>query len=176
MIISFMDVVFLKGLKMKKSSLAIITFGILFTLAIFNISTAEAQRKNTTSHDVEPVNLTAENVMENIEDSQVTHYRKDKKHHKMGKENNKHYKYQDKYEEALKRIDKSSFSPEQKELLIEQARENLMLAEKQMQERKALAQQQMQKRSSLDMKPMLKDKGNRKAVKSVNAILKCGKK
>ena len=58
---------------------------ILPGILLFNAANAQAQRKNTTSHDVKPVELNATTLMEN--DAQAPDNIKEKKHHK-----NKHKK------------------------------------------------------------------------------------
>ncbi len=153
---------------------------LLFCAAMFTGVSAQAQRRNTTSHDVKVVNMAEENVSSSkASDS----YRKSSKKHKHECKDKKdcqkkHKKlideqiaeYQEDYQKALNKISKSSFSDKQKAILVKQATENRDLAIKQLNERQELRNRQMQERQEYEIPQMLKDKANRKAVKKVNKI------
>ncbi len=154
---------------------------------------ADAQRKNTTSHDVAPVDFTAANdtSTQNVNQGEcncgqdkkclkeckkmMKKERKDDKKHKEKKHHNKMIQEQteeinESYAKALHKIEKSSFSPEQKELLKKQALQNRDWALQKMNEYQQLMQQQMQARQKLDMQALMKDKDNRKLVKRISEI------
>lgn len=119
-----------------------------------------AQRKNTTSHEVAKI------------ESEVAHPKHDIK---MGKYHNKktHEDIQDineDYQKALRKIDKSSFSDEQKSLLKKQAAQSKELALKQLQERSQMAEQHQKAREALNMQDAMHSKANRKAVKKIHDI------
>ena len=71
---------------------------------------------------------------------------------------------------AIKKIDKSGFTQEQKELLVKQARENRDLAMEQMKARSDMRQRHMDARMKMNMQEMMGEKANRKAVKAVGKI------
>ncbi len=77
---------------------------------------------------------------------------------------------QEEYNEAVKKINQSNFSSNQKELLMKQARENQDLALKQMKERAELRVKHGEQRLNMNMGDMMMDKANRKAVKKVMKI------
>ena len=170
-------------------------------LAVATADQAAAQRRNTTSHDVKPVNLTVTadnhtaavsavdnsgckcgqdaacmkkcNKMQKSEQFADRHHKRVEKpagkhHRKMIEE--KKYDIEEDYNKALRRIDKSSFNQEQKDLLKKQAQQNRDFALKQVNDRQQLMQQQMQARQNLDMRAMTEHKANRKALKSVSRI------
>lgn len=74
------------------------------------------------------------------------------------------------YNTAIKKIDKSGFTQEQKELLVKQARENRDLAMEQMKARSDMRQRHMDARMKMNMQEMMGEKANRKAVKAVGKI------
>lgn len=74
------------------------------------------------------------------------------------------------YNTAIKKIDKSGFTQEQKELLVKQARENRDLAIEQMKARNDMRQRHMDARMKMNMQEMMGEKANRKAVKAVGKI------
>ena len=157
---------------------------------------ANAQRKNTTSHDVAPVDFTAvsDSASQNVNKNECNcgqdkkclkeckkmmnkerkydkkhNDKKDKKsHHKMMREQTE--EINDSYAKALRKIEKSSFSPEQKELLKQQAEQIRDWALQKMNEYQQLMQQQMQARQKLDMQALMKDKDNRKRIKNIAEI------
>lgn len=154
---------------------------------------ADAQRKNTTSHDVAPVDFTAVNdtSSQNVNKGEcncgqdkkclkeckkmMKKEHKDDKKHKEKKHHHKMIQEQteeinESYAKALHKIEKSSFSPEQKELLKKQAQQNRDWALQKMNEYQQLMQQQMQARQKLDMQALMKDKDNRKLVKRISEI------
>lgn len=160
---------------------------------------ADAQRKNTTSHDVAPVDFTtvSDNATQNVNTGECNcgqdkkclkeckkmmkkDQKKDKKHKdkKEKKDKKSHHKMvqeqteeiNESYAKALHKIEKSSFSPEQKELLKQQAEQNRDWALQKMNEYQQLMQQQMQARQKLDMQALMKDKDNRKLIKRISEI------
>ena len=163
---------------------------------------ASAQRKNTTSHDVAPVDLTTVNdtATQNVntnecncgqnkkclkeckkmmkKDQKEDKKHKEKKDKKNKKDKKSHHKMMqeqteeinESYAKALRKIEKSSFSPEQKELLKQQALQNRDWALQKMNEYQQLMQQQMQARQKLDMQALMKDKDNRKLIKKISEI------
>ncbi len=181
---------------MKKFYTLAITLAAAPALMLAVCNQANAQRKNTTSHDVAPVDFTAvsdsasQNVNKNEcncgqdkkclkkckklmkKDQKEDKKHKDKKdkksHHKMMREQTE--EINESYAKALRKIEKSSFSPEQKELLKQQAEQNRDWALQKMNEYQQLMQQQMQARQKLDMQALMKDKDNRKLVKRISEI------
>lgn len=163
---------------------------------ICNMSTAEAQRKNTTDHDVKPAMMDTSNdawgnpaktkgaMKEKIGMKDGCKCSAEQKSAdcncmkgKMQKKLNKNYEEKIKdinedYEKAVRKINKSSFNKDQKDLLNAQAKDNRDFMMKTAQEKKELRMQQMQDRQKLNMKQMMKDnENNKKAVKKVNGIL-----
>ncbi len=166
-------------------------------LAIASANQAAAQRRNTTSHDVKPVDLTAvagetASAPSRTVDNNGCNCGKDSKcmqkcgkmkkgFDKEGKDKKAAGKHcakmeeksrdiEEDYNKALRRIDKSSFNQAQKELLKKQAKQNRDLALKQNAELRQLMRQQSQERRDLDMRSMTDHKANRKALKSVSKI------
>ena len=169
-------------------------------LAVATANPAAAQRRNTTSHDVKPVDLTAtvnETAPATVKsvDNNGCNCGKDakcmKKCGKMMKHDNKMMKkdggknwgkHHDKmmkeqskeinedYSKAMRKIDNSGFNAEQKELLKKQAAENRDFSMKQMAERQKMMEKHMQARKAMNMQDMMQDKANRKAVKKVSKI------
>ncbi len=151
-------------------------------LAVFIVSPALAQRKNTTSHDVKPVNVSNSIAKsdkseckcgkdENCRKKCKKEMKKDgaRKHHNQRQQEQLNEINED-YAKALKKIDASSFSAEQKELLKKQAMENKELSLQQAEVRSKLMQQQADARRAADMRSAMNDKANRKAVKKVMNI------
>lgn len=163
-------------------------------LTVAIVSTAAAQRKNTTSHDVKSVNISEQAVVPTVDksgcncgtdakcmgkcgkmmnrDNKMMKHDGNKnwgKHHdKMMREQSK--EINEDYSKAMRKIDNSSFNAEQKELLKKQAAENRDFSMKQLAERQKIMAKQMQARQSLGMRDMMQDKANRKAVKKVSKI------
>ena len=165
-------------------------------LMIAACNQANAQRRNTTSHDVEPVDFTAvsDASAQNVNKGECNcgqdkkclkeckkMMKKDQKmhHEKKAKKGKKHHDnmmreqaedINENYTKALHKIEKSSFSPEQKELLKQQAEQNRRWALQKMNEYQQLMQQQMQARQKLDMQALMTDKDNRKIIKRISEI------
>lgn len=131
-------------------------------IALMAANPALAQRKNTTSHDVAKVETSAETPMHKMKKDMGKH------HQKKMQENTR--EINEDYQKALHKIDKSSFSDEQKTLLKKQAAENKDLALKQSQERAQQAEKHMKARKALNMQDAMHDKANRKAVKEIHEI------
>ncbi len=132
-------------------------------IALMTANPALAQRKNTTSHDVAKVETSADAPMHKMKNDMGKH------HQKMFEEEN--LEINKDYQKSLHKIDKSSFSDEQKTLLKAQAAENKDLALKQSQERAQMAEKHMKARKALNMQDQMHIKANRKAVKEIHEII-----
>lgn len=188
---------------MKK--LVYVLSAVLPAIILFNVNDANAQRRNTTSHDVRRVEIPAyqpESEQANIPDMvsdkiDGNHHDlkdsakkmmkkgekmmdcgcKDNKDCQKGCKMNKKLKershdIEDTYNDAIEKINKSSFNADQKKLLINQAQENRNFATQQLNDRKDLQKKQMKARMDAGLKnPMQAEKANRKAVKEVNKII-----
>lgn len=166
---------------------------------MFSLVDANAQRKNTTSHDVKVVHQTIEETApaQPYQAQPEGYYRHDKMMRKDGKMmkncdcgckkdkncmgncvKKQQGRYIEKetaeidedYNKALNKINKSGFNKNQKDILAKQASENRDLAVKQVNERAALRKYHMQQRMEAGMSQMMDEKANRKAVKKVMEI------
>lgn len=194
---------------------ALLAAVVLPAVLLLNVSNANAQRRNTTSHDVKPVMLNQpeaeapavyqDNIVRpDAEQVKIRKHQKDKykkamknkcgckdckkggfcncgkdggcmknkmmkKHHREARENIE--EINEDFHKANKRIEKSSFNENQRELLRKQARHNKDLALKQLKEREDLRQKHIQERMDAGVHKMMKDnKVNRKAVKKIDDI------
>ena len=116
---------------------------VLPVILLANLSEAQAQRKNSTDKEMK-----AAVEMVDKKDTKIKHW--------MSEENNE---ISEDYNKAIKKIDKSSFSAANKDILKTQAQHNKELMQKQVQEREGMRAE------------MKQSKENRKAVKEVNDIL-----
>lgn len=165
---------------------------------LFSMVDATAQRRNTTSHDVKPVQQVEEmarDVKHKSEKMEKKHHKddkkmkdckckKDKKCDCMKKKDDKHKdkKHQkfssneeitENYNKAVERINKSDFNAKQKAFLLKQAQDSRDFAIQQNEARQKLLQTQMADRQNFGItKDNLKDnKANKKAVKKISKIL-----
>ena len=172
---------------MKKTYLALAA-----ALAALSVNAALAQRKNTTVHDVAPINIASEpasvvpDALKNrcgcVADDAACLKKcpnKAAKHsydaRKADKKLNKKMaeakeEINESYAKALKKIKQSSFSADQKALLNKQAEQTRDLALEQMQARFNLMQEQLHQQHDMNFAPMMDNKDNRKAVKRVMKI------
>ena len=97
---------------------------------------------------------------------------KDKKEHHEKMKFNQEEINKD-YEKAVKKIEKSQFSADQKKLLMQQAQENRDLAIKQLNDRAELMKKHRNARMNDEgfFNAMKSDKANKKAVKEVSELL-----
>lgn len=170
-----------------KKLLFVLSLALPFALS--NISDASAQRKNSTEKDVpnkveqaydatvdgtkKAYESTKNAVVEMTNEISEKFDKKDKKHSPdewMKKEN---HDINEDYEKALRKINKSSFSQDQKNMLMKQASENKNLAIKQIKEKSDLMKKHWDARKNSEgfKKAMKEEKANRKAVKEVREIL-----
>jgi len=162
-----------------KKTLAVLSV-VLPAALLFSMVDASAQRRNTTSHDVKPLQQIEEakkDVMEKSDKMMKKHH-KDHKDHKKFDDRKHHQSFVNKeitenYNEAVERINKSSFDAKQKEFLLKQAQDSRDFAIQQSEARQKFIQTQMADRKNFGIsKDSLKDnKANRKAVKKINKIL-----
>lgn len=127
---------------------------VLPVVLLANLSEAQAQRKNSTDKEMK-----AAVEMVDKKDAKIKHW--------MSEENNE---IVEDYNKAIKKIDKSSFSAANKDILKTQAQHNKELMQKQIQERGDLMMKHWQEREGMRAE-MKQSKENRKAVKEVNDIL-----
>ena len=127
---------------------------ILPIVLLANLSEAQAQRKNTTEKDMK-----AAVEMVDKKDAKIKHW--------MSEETNE---INEDYSKAVKKINKSTFSDTNKEILKTQAQHNKDLMLKQLQDRGDLMMKHWQEREGM-RNEMMQSKENRKAVKEVNEIL-----
>lgn len=127
---------------------------VLPVVLLANLSDAQAQRKNSTEKDMK-----AAVEMVNKKDVKIKHW--------MSEETND---INEDYSKAVKKINKSTFSDANKEILKTQAQHNKDLMLKQLQDRGDLMMKHWQEREGM-RNEMMQSKENRKAVKEVNEIL-----
>lgn len=142
-----------------------------------HISDASAQRKNTTEKDIPA-------AVQQVQNDAAAHKMHDqkmmKKHDKMAKYDKKMMKQgewlnkktaeiNEDYNEAIEKINKSSFSDANKNILKTQAQENRDLALKQVKERADLKAKHWEARKAM-RNEMMAEKANHKAVKEVEDI------
>ena len=141
-------------------------------LAIASANQAAAQRRNTTSHDVKPVDLTAvagetASAPSRTVDNNGCNCGQDSKcMQKCGKMK----KGFDKEGKDKKAAGKHCAKMEEKSRDIEEDYNKALLALKQNAELRQLMRQQSQERRDLDMRSMTDHKANRKALKSISKI------
>ncbi len=166
-----------KGYHMKKLLLAT-----ALALPLLLSANAQAQRANHTKKDVstqisETYDKAADKTKEAMHDMKDGVSKKmdqmKKKHspeHKMKEEQKE---IAENYDKAVKKINKSSFNQDQKNMLLKQAAENRDLMTKQLQDRSNLMTKHWDARKNADGFPTAarSEKDNRKAVKAVRKIL-----
>ncbi len=154
---------------------------------LFSMADASAQHRNSASNEAKQ----AHHMEEKAKDVKHKSDKDMKKHHKEMNDckckkdkkcdcmKKKHQKYAnnehiiENYNEAVERINKSSFDAKQKEFLLKQAQDSRDFAMQQSEARQKFMQMQMADRKSFGFtKENLKDnKPNRKAVKKIHKIL-----
>lgn len=141
---------------------------ILPAIMLISSSDALAQRKNTTEKDVVPAYAAEQDYQ--YDGCKCPKGRKCDSGCMKNRMNEKTKDINEEYNTAIKKIDKSGFTQEQKELLVKQARENRDLAMEQMKARSDMRQRHMDARMKMNMQEMMGEKANRKAVKAIGKI------
>ncbi len=149
----------------------------------FSLVDAQAQRKNTTSHDVKPAyqaettDAEKNQILTQNGNGKMKMHKKNGEHKKKdGKHHNKHdfsKEINENYDKAVSAINNSSFTDDQKAILIRQAKENrkFSLAYAEQIDSTIKSQMKEQKKAGIDKENIHKEKANKKAIKKVKKLL-----
>ncbi len=148
----------------------ITTMLLILPAMILMINQANAQRRNTTSHDIKTVVQESKCECTKGEKCKCANSEMKAMKEKMLTKSN--HDLDKKLAKVNKKIDNSSFSNEHKKLLKQQAKDNYDLAQKQNQAQQKQLENQRNERMKAGMGKTIKtDKDNKKVIKKINDLL-----